>query len=365
MKTINTNKIKDFLNKDITSTKIDSRILSLFLKQLSLLIASGIAFDESLRIIENQKIDKKLTTALHNINMDLSAGFSVYEAFLHNNKYFDPMFLAFIKSGDRSGKLAEILDELSSYINEDSKNKAAMKAALTYPIILLVVTIAIVTIITTFVLPTFATVFKETGQSLPVMTRILLGIANFFDEYGLLVLIIGACIIMSFLIMRKDNDFRFSSDRWMFLNLPFKKFRILKFEYQFTSLLYILRTGDIDIIDSLIIISDSFNNLYLKDLLDEIISDLSRGERLSVSLSSKPIFTPLFISMIKIGEDSGNMTDSLKKTSEYYANDYVFRLKKMAQLAEPVTIIIMSLLVGFVVFAIAIPIFDSVNSVTY
>ena len=355
----------EVLNKDIGPTKIDSRILSLFLKQLSLLLSSGVALDESLMIIENQKIDKKLTKALANINSDLSKGLSVYQAFLNNKSYFNPMILAFIKSGDKSGRLAEVLDNLSNYIYEDSKNKSAMKQALTYPIILLVVTIAIVNIIVTFVLPTFIGVFETSGQSLPLSTKILLSIGNFIDEYGGVIVLIALALIISYIILRRDRDIRLKIDRFNFLHLPFKKYRILSLEYQFTSLLYILRMGDIDLIDSLKIIKDSFKNLYIKEIIDQIVFDLAHGRSLNESIRSKEIFSPLFTSMIKIGEDSGNMDKSLKKASEYYANDYIFRMKKLGQLAEPVMILIMSLIVGFVVFSIAIPIFDSVNNISY
>lgn len=365
MEELNKNHIKEVLNKDIGPTKIDSRILSLFLKQLSLLLSSGVALDESLKIIENQKIDKKLTKALSNINSDLSKGLSVYKAFLNNKSYFNPMILAFIKSGDKSGRLSEVLDNLSYYIYEDSKNKSAMKQALTYPIILLVVTIAIVAVIVSFVLPTFVGVFETSGQSLPIPTKILLSIANFFDKYGILIILVIIALIISYIILRRDKEIRLKLDRFNFLYLPFKKYRMLNLEYQFTSLLHILRMGDIELVDSMKIIKDSFKNLYIKEIIDQVVLDISHGRSLSISISSKEIFSPLFISMIKIGEDSGNMDESLKKASEYYANDYIFRMKRLGQLAEPVMILIMSLVVGFVVFSIAIPIFDSVNNISY
>lgn len=158
---------------------------------------------------------------------------------------------------------------------------------------------------------------------------------------------------------------RFKLDKFNFLKLPFFKFRRLKLEYQFTSLLYILRRGDINIVSSLYIIKDSFTNTYIKMIIDELIIDLKNGYNLSSSLANKNIFSPLFLSMIKIGEDSGNLIESLKKSSEYYANDYIYKLRRMSQVAEPAIIIFMSLIVAFVVFSVAIPIFDSVNNIAY
>jgi len=359
------NKIKDVLHKDISSTKINSRILSLFLKQLSLLLSSGIGLDKSLYIIEKQNLDNKLTKALASINKDLDSGYSIYEAFYNNKKSFDPLIIAFIKSGDESGKMAEILDELSFYIEEDSKNKTAFKQALIYPIILLLVCIAIVGLLVNFVLPTFQEVFDSSGQSLPKATIILINIANFFKDYGLVFMIFIVVIVISIFILRKDEVIRFKLDKFNFLKLPFSSFRRLKLEYQFTSLLYILRRGDINIVSSLYIIKDSFTNTYIKMIIDELIIDLKNGYNLSSSLANKNIFSPLFLSMIKIGEDSGNLIESLKKSSEYYANDYIYKLRRMSQVAEPAIIIFMSLIVAFVVFSVAIPIFDSVNNIAY
>lgn len=365
MADLDLNKIKNFLNKDISSKKIDSRIMSLFLKQLSLLLGAGVALDESLKIIEEQKLDKKLNITLHNINIELSRGLSVDQAFEINKEYFNPMIVAFIKSGSQSGRMSEVLEELSTYIDEDSKNKKIIQQALAYPLIVFVVMIIIIIVVMNFVLPSFENVFESFGKQLPLMTRILMGISRFFANRGLYLLLILVLIIISIVFLRKDESIRLKLDKFHFLNLPFFKYRRLGLEYQLTSLLYILKTGDIDIIKSLEIIRESFNNTYIKEVLNQIIKDLKRGYSLSKSMAEKDIFSPLLVSMLKIGEDSGEMTLALKKSSDYFSSDYIYKLKHISTLAEPIMIIIMSILVGFVVFAIALPIFESVNGISF
>lgn len=356
-------KIKDILNKDIIPQKVNSRVMSLFLKQLSLLLNSGIAIDISLKIIERQKIDKNLTKALASVNGDLDRGLSIYEAFTNNEKYFNPMIIAFIKSGDKSGKFSDILDDLSTYIGEEDKNKSTIKEALTYPIVLFFMTILIVVLILNFVLPTFQNLFAESGQSLPKSTMILLGISGFIDNYGFLILLIVLAIVISILILKKDEDVAYKIDSLHYKHGLFKNLRQEKLEYQISSLLFILRSGDIEINDSLRLIKESFKNTYIKAEIDKIIKDLDHGLTLSNSIEDKKDFSPLFKSMIKIGEDSGNLLEALQKSSQYYANDYIYKLKRIANLAEPLMIIFMSIIVGFVVFSIAIPIFDSVNAI--
>lgn len=365
MASLDLNKIKDFLNKDISSVKIDSRIMSLFLKQLSLLVDAGLPLDKSLRIIEEQKLDKKLSSALHKINIDLSKGVSIDNSFDKHKKYFNPMVVAFIKSGGKSGRMAEVLDELSIYISEESKNKKIIQQALTYPIMILIILLILVIVVMNFVLPTFTSIFESFGKDLPLATKILIDISSFFKDYGLYLAMFISLLVVSIIILRKDILIRFKLDRFNFLYLPFFKYRRLSLEYQLTSLLYILKTGDIDIVTSLDIIKESFKNTYVRDVLNEVILDLNKGYNLSPSLASKNIFSPLLISMVKIGEDSGEMTSALKKSSEYFSNDYIYKLRHISTLAEPVMIIIMSIFVAFVVFAIALPIFESVNGVGY
>lgn len=357
------NKLRAILYKDIGIKKINSNILSLFLKQLSLLINSSVSIYDSIKIIIDQRLDKKLNKALVNISLDLKNGYGAYEAFSKEEKSFGPIITAFIKSGDASGKMSEILDELSTYLNEESKNKNKIIEALIYPIILLSVTIVVVVIILTKVLPTFIEVFKDNGAKLPKSTKILLSISSFINKNGFNILILVFILILSITILRKKEKYKFILDEAIFNSIFLKKFRILNVEYQMASLLFILKKGDVDIIESIEIIKNSFNNLYLKSILNKVIYSLQLGNSLSDSLNNEKVFTKLFIAMIKVGEDSGDMITSLKKASDYYANEYIYRLKRVSSMAEPFLILFMALIVGFVVFSVAIPMFDSVNNI--
>lgn len=358
-------KLRAFLNKDIGIKKINSNILSLFLKQLSLLIDSSVSIYDSLLIIIDQSLDKKLNKALVNISLSLKRGDGAYESFLKEEKAFGSIITAFIRSGDASGKMPEILDELSGYLTEESKNKNKIIEALIYPIILLVVTIFVVILILTKVLPTFIEVFEDNGARLPRSTRILLSTSSFISKNGLYLIFIFLFFIFLIFLLRKREDYRFKIDKFLFNSIFFKKFRMINIEYKMTSLLFILKKGDVDIIESVNIIKKSFKNLYLRYILDKVQYSLELGNSLSDSLENKNVFTKLFIAMIRVGEDSGDMVDSLRKSKDYYANEYIYRLKRLSSMAEPFLILFMALLVGFVVFSVAIPMFDSVNNVNF
>lgn len=360
MNKIKFDKLKAFLNKDIGRYRINSNILSLFLKQLSLLIDSSVSLYDSLMIIIDQRLDKKLNKALVNVSLALKKGDEAYVAFKKEEKAFGPIVTAFVKSGDASGNLSKILDELSTYMTEESKNKNQISEALIYPIILLIVTIGVVITILTKVMPTFIEVFEENSRSLPIATKILLNISDFFNKNGFFILLIIFIFVFTIILLRRKDKYRNKIDESFF-----KKFRLLNIEYQISSLLYILKKGDVDIIESIDIIKNSFKNQYLKQILTNVEESLKLGNNLSSSLDKENVFTKLFIAMIKVGEDSGDMTKSLKKASNYYANEYIYRLKRISRLAEPFLILFMALVVGFVVFSIAIPMFDSVNAINF
>lgn len=358
-------RIGEFLNQEIGPKKIDQRIVSLFLKQLSLLLGSGLSLDDSLNIIKNQNLDKSLSNNLSMILNDLGQGISVSEAFDKRQASFDAITLAFINSGDKSGKLSDILEDLSIHITEETDKKSQIKQAFIYPIILLVVTILVVVAMMVFVLPTFVSVFESSGQDLPKPTRILLSISNFLINHGLSLLIAIVFIILSLVLLRKNRDIREKIDEFLFKSILFKKFRTIHMEYQMSSLLSILRKGDIDIVESMEIIKKAFNNEYVKVKIDLIKDKLISGKNLSQALLETGIFSNLLISMVKVGEDSGDMVGAMEKTKEYLSNEYLFRLKKISQMIEPILIIFMSIIVGFVVFSVAIPMFDSVNNIDF
>lgn len=354
-------RIIELLNKDIIPSRIPARIVSLFLKQLSLLLNSGISLDKSLMIIKNQNMDKKLTKSIENILEYLDRGYNAYESFYKERKSFNPMLIAFIKSGDESGRLADILSDYSDYLLVDSKNKSQIRQAFIYPAILLFVTIIVVALIVTLVIPSFSESFESYNMTLPLITRILLAISSFFMNYGLVVLLMLLDLILLYIYLHNSKAYRLRIDTFNFKHLPLKKFRLLSIEYELSSLLYILRSGDINIINTIKIIREAFSNTYIKRIFILIEKDLLDGISLSLAFKRAGIFSKLLTSMIEVGEESGSFVTSLKKTSEYFSNEYIYRLKKLSRLAEPVLILIMSLIVAFVVFSVTIPMFDSVN----
>lgn len=354
-------RIISILNKDLGPRSISPRLMSLFLKQLSLLLNSGISLSESLKILKSQNIDKKINKALDIIIKNLNMGNSPYYSFYQAKEYFSPMLLAFIDTGNETGKFASILNDLSDFIYEDSKNKSVIKQAMTYPLILLIVTFFVIISIMRFVMPSFIEIFDRAEVTLPKITRILIGIYNFLSGNFLLILLFFILLILIIRLLKTDYKKKVMIDKATYKLLNLNGFARLRMEYQLTNLYYILKVGNIDQIRSLGIIRDSYKNAYIKETFNDIIFDINKGNSLYYSFNKSGIFSPLFLSMIKIGEKTGKLDQTLKRSNTYYTNEYMYKMKRIASLTEPIMVLIMSLLVAFVVFSVALPMFDSVN----
>lgn len=356
-------RIVSFLNKDIGPKKIDSRSMALFLNELSLLLNSGLSLDKSLRIILNQGTDKNLEKAIEIILKSLGEGESPVIAFNKAGGYFSPLILAFIRSGSETGNLGLILKDLSDFIFEESKNKSIVKQALTYPLLVLFVTILVVIAIVNFVMPSFIEIFAQADMDLPTMTKVLLKITDFFAKNKLIILLGIILLILIVILLRTDYRKRVRMDEFIFKFKPARRINRLRVEYQLTSLFYILRRADIEIIESFKILADSFKNTYIKEVLLGISGDLNKGDSLSLAFKKAETFSPLLLSMVDIGTETSSLDKSIKKSNEFFANEYIYRIKKIASLAEPVLVLLMGIIVAFVVFSVSIPMFDSINGI--
>ena len=360
----NYNRIVSILNKDMGPKKIDSRTMSLFLNELSLLLNSGISLYDSLNIILKQGPNKRVGKAVRLIIDGLDRGCETYEAFYLARDYFSPLVLAFIRTGIKTGSLGKILKDLSEFIFEESKNKSTVKQAMTYPILVLLVSVFVIIAIIKFVMPSFIEIFKSSDMILPLPTRILLAISNFFAEFHLVIFLFIFLFILIYLLIRTDYSRRVKIDKFIFTKGLFSQINRLRVEYQLTSIYYILKSGDIETIYSFDILADSFKNAYVRQSLIGIKNAVNKGTSLTKAFKDSGVFSPLLISMVEIGEETSSLDVSMKNANDYFANEYIFKIKRLTSLAEPILIIIMGLLVAFVVFSVSIPMFDSINGIS-
>ena len=355
-------KVFNILNMEI-GNKHNLLDLSISLKEAGLLLKSNINTAETINLLSKTSPNKNLKRIFSEVYENLLRGNDLYNSFLKVNK-FDNLFLSLIKSGESSERLSEVFLYLSSYYEKKYKLKQKLISILTYPIILLSVTVVVLIFLLNNVIPVFLDIFNDSNIELPAITKLLIKSMDFI-KYNYLFVILGILIFI------------------VFLKLIFKKYKVRKFfgkllfkipyiksHYQnyITSIIAknftILLNGNINIVDSLEIIKNSTGNVFIKEHLENAILEIKSGKLISKSLEDDLIFNPAFINMLAIGESSENLVEILESATEYYDSKINYSVDKILQYLQPVIIILISLFVAFIVFAIAIPIFDLSNGIS-
>lgn len=345
-------------------SKLKIKEISQFLKQLSILLDSGLDFKLAIDILKDQEKNKNLKESLLKINKNLDTGYSISQAF-ENTKQFPDLLIGVIEAGEVSSKLGESLNILAEYYEDEEKTKQSLKNALYYPTILLVVTLIVTLLMVYIVLPRYVELFTYyDGMELPGLTKKLLKVSNFLLNKGWIVIIflIGLGIMIKNFIPQKTK-MNISKAR---LSYPFIGSYILAYEIQRFSGIFSLLTGSgIETLDSIEKAAKSVNNIYLRKELSSINKDILEGNTLYETFSRIKILPPMFINLINVGEMSSNLATTMDMSFNYYKNIVKEKSKKLTALFEPLIIIIVSIIVGTVVVAIALPMFSLVNLVNF
>lgn len=346
------------------NSKLKIKEISQFLKQLSILLDSGLDFKLAIDILKDQEKNKNLKESLLKINKNLDAGYSISQAF-ENTKQFPDLLIGIIEAGEVSSKLGESLNILAEYYDDEEKTKQSLKNALYYPTILLVVTLIVTLLMVYIVLPRYVELFTYyDGMELPDLTKRLLNISNFLLNKGWIVILflIGLGVVIKSFIPQKIK-MNISKAR---LSYPFIGSYILAYEIQRFSGIFSLLTGSgIETLDSIEKAAKSVNNIYLRKELSNLNKDILEGNTLYETFSKIKILPPMFINLINVGEMSSTLATTMDMSFNYYKNIVKEKSKKLTALFEPLIIIIVSIIVGTVVVAIALPMFSLVNLVNF
>lgn len=355
-------KIYNLLNKDI-GNKINILDLSISLKEAGLLLKSNINTAETINLLSKTSPNKNLKNIFSEVYNNLLKGYDLCESFKKTKK-FDNLFLSLIKSGESSEKLSEVFLYLSSYYEKKYKLKQKIISVMIYPAILLLVTTVVLVFLLNNVVPMFLEIFTDSNIELPTVTLWLINFTNFFRNYYIFIAIFFISLILILKLLSKNYKVKLFWGKFV-LKIPY--FRT-HYQNYITSIiaknLTILLKGNISIIESLSIIENSIENVFIKEHIEIAIKNISKGNLISDSMENNLIFNSAFISMLSVGENSENLVDILESATEYYDQKINYSVEKILQYLQPVVIILISIFIAFIVFAIAIPIFDLSNGIS-
>lgn len=342
--------------------KLSARQLSELCKSLSTLLASGVSIVRALEIIADEEgISPAARTLYMNILSELKKGFSLSEA-MEEQKCFPELMLGMIRSGEGSGNIDAVMDRLSLHYERESRLKQQVQSAMTYPAVLLVMCVLVVIVIVTFILPQFEELFSQM-ESLPAVTEILMGASDFLVNQWYVALLVIFVLGIVIRIVSKIDKIRYGLD-YIKVHMPVAgKLNKVIYTARFARTLSSLYSSGMPIASALQTAGDTVGNLYVERQFEKVITMVRSGVPLSQALREVDGFLRKLSSTIMVGEESGRldvMLDSIAATMEQEAEEAT---KKLVTLLEPVLICIMALLVGFIMVAVMLPIYNSYGAI--
>ena len=341
------------------SNEMKYKDLVFFLTQLSTYIKSGIPLTESLVMIENQTKDKKKKDLYKRIVYELNTGANFSEALARQGNVFPKLLINMLKTSELTGNLTESLDDMAAYYKTADSNRNQVISALTYPSVVLVISIAVLTFLLIFIIPKFQSIFDQLGSNLPGITLFLINMSTFLQNNVIkIVLAIFASIIIIVMLYRHVKKFRYCV-QWVAMHIPVIKDVLIDNEVvMFTKTFSSLIRHDVFITDSIEMLGKITNNEIYKDIIKEAVTNLSAGAGLSPAFENKWAFPRVAYEMLVTGEKTGRLGVMMENVANYYEEEQKNLIQRLKSLIEPVMIIVLAFIVGVILLAIFIPMFS-------
>lgn len=343
--------------------KVTSKQISIFCKQFATLLKAGVPVAAGLDILYRQSESKKLKVALEDVYTEVQKGTQVSSAIKNHPKVFPSLMVSMIESGEMTGNLDNVMERLAVQYEKDAKIDARIKGAMIYPMVLSILSIVVVVFMITVILPTFTGMFTSSGTELPLPTRVLMGISDFIREYWYFVIAVAGIIFYTIKNYVNSKTGRYQFDALKF-KIPIVKGSMDKIvTARFTRTLGSLLKSGIPLINALELAGSVTGNVVIEEKVSYVASEVEKGETLGVALKRTPTFGPMVVSMIQIGEESGSLDQMLDKSADFYEQELEDAIDRLLKLMEPLLIVFMAVIIGFIVIAMALPMFDMVNTI--
>lgn len=343
--------------------KVDEQALTVFSRQFSTMINAGLAMVRCLDILGEQTEDRRLQQVLIQVRQDVEGGSTLSNALAKHQTVFSPLYISMVKAGEMGGVLDEVLDRLAGFMEKDYSLKKKVKAALTYPVVILIMAICIVVFLVTYILPTFVTLFEGMSLTLPLPTQILMSITKACQNVGVIITIIILFLLFTFLLNRyvqmPTGRRQYDSLK---LNVPIfgllnKKVAISRFCRTLGTLL----SSGVPIMQSLEIVGKASGNEVIADTVAKVRDSIREGESIAAPLGASGMFPPMVTQMVAVGEETGNLDAMLGKIADFYDTEVDYMLSSLTSMLEPIMIVGMGGIVGFIVVSVFLPLYQLVG----
>ncbi len=359
--------IKPFISDSPTFTLFKGGIkqeeIIMFSRQLALLIESGVGIVQALELLRAQTANRRFSSILAAIVTDLRIGLPISVALEKHPEAFSKMYCKIIAVGEQTGQLESVLRNLANYAEQTTAAIKKVKQAMTYPAIVFVLAILVGILAVTFILPPIVRMFKALGGKLPLITQLLIDTVGFFSTYGLHIAVaLVAIIIIIYLYLRTPAG-AYQKDKLLLTVPVIGRLNLLNNLARICRSISLLFKSGLPLPDILTLTAESAGNRVVAGALREVGQDIVKGDALTVSMRNKPVFLPLLIEMTRVGEETGNLDNTLSIVAESFEIEAADKLQTLLGMVEPAMTIIIGLGVGFLALSIFVPIYSSLSLV--
>jgi type IV pilus assembly protein PilC len=344
-------------------TGIKTKDIVIFTRQFATMINAGLPLVQSLDILAKQTENKYLAEVIGKVLHDVESGNTLADSMRNHPKVFTDLFVNMVAAGEAGGILDVILLRLATFLEKADALKRKIKGAMIYPGVILGVAVSAVAILLIFVIPTFQTMFESAGVPLPMPTQIVIGMSAFLQGYWWAVLLgIAATVVMIRTAYKTDSG-QLSIDRFM-LRLPILGNLLRKGAVaRFTRTLGTLVASGVSILDGLEITARTAGNRVIHDAVMRSRTSIAGGETIAEPLRQSAVFPPMVIQMINVGEQTGGLDEMLTKIADFYDEEVDAAVEALLSAMEPIMIVVLGTVVGGMIVAMYLPIFDMINAV--
>jgi len=344
--------------------KVNEQALTVFSRQFATMINAGLAMVRCLDILSEQTEDKKLQQVLVQVRRDVEGGSTLSNALGKHPTVFSTLYISMVKAGEMGGVLDEVLERLAGFMEKDFSLKKKVKSALTYPVVILVMAMGIVFFLVTYILPTFVTLFEGMSLKLPLPTQILIGITKGARNPAVMIPCMALVVIGGFFLNRYIQT-PVGKKQYDLLKLNIPVFGLLNKKVaisRFCRTLGTLLSSGVPIMQALEIVGKASGNEIIAMTVTKIRESIREGESIASPLGASGMFPPMVTQMVAVGEETGNLDAMLSKISDFYDTEVEYLLASLTSMLEPIMIVGMGGIVGFIVISVFLPLYQLIGN---
>jgi type IV pilus assembly protein PilC len=344
--------------------RVKPRDLTVMTRQLATMVTSGVTILRALYVLEEQTESKMLKRALVQIRKDVEAGLPLSDALARHPKIFSPLYIAMVRSGETGGMLESSLLRTADQLEKEDALRRQVRAAMIYPAVVVTFAILVLIALVAFIVPVFAKVFKDFGGKLPGLTEFTVGLSNLVTGRWYVIIVVVVGLTWGFLSWKKSKWGRSQWDRFR-LRIPMRIGEVVQkiALARWSRTLSALTNAGVPILQAIEVTGQTAGNKVVENAMDSVRDSVKRGGTIAAPLKEVAVFPSMVVHMVSVGEETGALDTMLTKIADFYEDEVNAAIKALTSILEPVMIILIGAIVGFIVISMYLPLFKVYDTI--